>query len=499
MNFWILLTCAFVSFSGLANSLAAEAMLGTWTAGPPAPTKRTEVAAAALGGKIYVVGGFSEPSLGNLANFAISRAVEVYDPSTKTWSTTTSLPEGRHHAGMVAYEDRLYVVGGFTRSFLSVWHPVSTVYRFDPSTEKWSELPPMPTARGALGVAALNGRLYAIGGFDGETNPAVVEVLDLATQQWSTAAPLPTPRDHLAVVSVGSQIFAIGGRPELNYHRNMATVEMYDSVSDRWQSRASLPTARSGIAAGVIDGWIYVVGGESERGTFATNEAYHPQSDRWQTMAPMPTARHGLGAAVLHGRLYALAGGPTPGGSFSNLNEIFTPPSPHGNTTRSRATPAQVGAIMALLATFDKANVLPPETSAQANQIIHALIQVQAAITKSTHPSLQAFVRAALESRWGAQADSVLAEIRRQGLTAEVLEVLIDYGKRRSIWDDSAIADGFLAFHVTRNDWQLLEEIVHKARHVFQASGTSLQRVFEQQRQHMPGASQSSRSSSLGN
>jgi hypothetical protein len=43
-------------------------------------------------------------------------------------------------------------------------------------------------------------------------------------------------------------------------------------------------------------------------------------------MTPMPTARHGLGAAVVDGRLYVISGGPTPGGSFSQINEIFTPP-----------------------------------------------------------------------------------------------------------------------------------------------------------------------------
>ena len=43
-------------------------------------------------------------------------------------------------------------------------------------------------------------------------------------------------------------------------------------------------------------------------------------------MTPMPTARHGLGSAVVNGRLYAISGGPTPGGSFSQVNEVFTPP-----------------------------------------------------------------------------------------------------------------------------------------------------------------------------
>ena len=41
--------------------------------GRASPTKRTEVAAVTLCDKIYVVGGFEQPSLGNLMNLAITR------------------------------------------------------------------------------------------------------------------------------------------------------------------------------------------------------------------------------------------------------------------------------------------------------------------------------------------------------------------------------------------------------------------------------------------
>jgi N-acetylneuraminic acid mutarotase len=316
----------YLTTSGLM--LAAASQTGTWATASPALTKRTEVAAAALDGKIYVAGGFSKPNLQNVLKLAISSDVEVYDPASDSWSTTTPLPEGRHHAGMVSLDGFLYVIGGFTKAFLSIWHAVPTVYRYDPSTKEWRELAPMPTARGALGVTVYQDRIYAIGGYDGKNNSAAVEIFNPETNMWSAAASMPTPRDHLAVATVGSRIYAIGGRPELDYHQNMSIVEEYDPHTNQWQSRASMPTARSGITAGVIDNWIYVIGGESGEGTFARNEAFNPAEDQWQTMAPMPTARHGLGSAVINKRLYAISGGPTPGGSFSRVNEVFTPSPP---------------------------------------------------------------------------------------------------------------------------------------------------------------------------
>lgn len=314
-----------IFFTFIHNLALADISTGTWITAAPAPTQRTEVAATAIDGKIYVVGGFNKPSLNNALKFAISDEVAIYDTATDSWSFTTPLPEGRHHAGIAAINGLLYIVGGFTKSFLSVWHAVATVYQYNPATREWRELTPMPTARGALGVAVHQNRLYAIGGYDGKHNSAAVEIFDPQTNTWSSGASIPTPRDHLAVVTAGNRIYAIGGRPSLDYHRNMGAVEEYDPHTQQWRSRAHLPTPRSGITAGVINDWIYIIGGEAKEGTFATNEAYHPATDQWRPMAPMPTARHGLGSAVVNGCLYLISGGPTPGGSFSQINEVFIP------------------------------------------------------------------------------------------------------------------------------------------------------------------------------
>lgn len=316
-----------VALPGSGEAMQTEPDRGTWRAAAPAPTKRTEVAAATLDGRIYVVGGFEKPTLGNVMNFAITASVEVYDPITDRWASKASLPLGLHHVGIGVLGGRLYVIGGYAKSGFTVWNPVATVYAYDPTTDSWTERAPMSTARGALSVTEYEGKLYAIGGFDRKANNAQVEVYDPVRNVWSTVAPLPTPRDHLATATVAGKIYAIGGRVDGDYSRNLAVTERYDPVTDRWARISDLPTARSGITAAVVEGKIYVMGGEGAVGTFQENEAYDPVRDIWQRMAPMPTARHGLGSAVVEGRIYVISGGPTPGGSFSDLNEVFTPPS----------------------------------------------------------------------------------------------------------------------------------------------------------------------------
>ena len=144
-------------------------------------------------------------------------------------------------------------------------------------------------------------------------------------QTVETGVPVPTPRDHLAVAAIDGRIYAIGGRVDGSYSRNLSANEAYDPATNHWERRAPLPTARSGIAAAILDGRILIVGGEEPSGTHNEVEAYDPKSNDWQALQRMPTARHGLGAATVDGKMYVIAGGPTPGDSASPVNEIFVP------------------------------------------------------------------------------------------------------------------------------------------------------------------------------
>lgn len=301
---------------------------GVWQKAADAPSARTEVAAAALAGKIYVIGGFAPLRLGNLLRLSVSDAVEVYDPAKDRWHPAAPLPRPLHHAAAASVGGRLFVLGGFAPSLTSVWNPVDAVFEYLPAENRWLPRRPMPTPRGALAAAVLDGKIFAIGGYDGRRSLAVVEVYDPDTDAWRPGASLSAPRDHLAAAAVGGRIYAVGGRVDLDYRRNLAVVEAYDPGSGRWREVKPLPTPRSGIAAAVLEGMVVVVGGESGQGTFRETEAYWPKTGAWVSLPPLPTARHGLAAAVVGGRLYALLGGTRPGGSYSRVNEVFVPATP---------------------------------------------------------------------------------------------------------------------------------------------------------------------------
>src|SRR5919198_3048593 len=130
--------------------VSTSADAGRWVARAPIPTPRSEVGVAALGGRVYVVGGFGGTSVN-----------EEYDPATDRWRARAPLPRGVHHPGVAAIAGRLYVVGGYADPG---GRPSAQLFEYDPAGDSWRERAPMPTPRGALGVAVLDGKLYAIGG-----------------------------------------------------------------------------------------------------------------------------------------------------------------------------------------------------------------------------------------------------------------------------------------------------------------------------------------------
>jgi N-acetylneuraminic acid mutarotase len=157
------------------------------------------------------------------------------------------------------------------------------------------------------------------------SNTGALEVFDPAANRWESRPPMPTPRDHHAAAAVDGKLYVIGGRLGGNYSRNLDAHELYEPARNAWSARPPLPTPRSGIGAAVVGSRFFVFGGEGPNGTFGEVEAIDAGAGRWTAFARMPTPRHGLAVVAHGGRIYVISGGPRPGGSFSSANEVFTP------------------------------------------------------------------------------------------------------------------------------------------------------------------------------
>jgi len=152
-----------------------------------------------------------------------------------------------------------------------------------------------------------------------------------------------------------------------------------------------------------------------------------------------------------------------------------------------RARASTVGTVMALLATFQDAGVLPPEGTAKANQLIHGLIQLQSAVMKSSSPELRDYVVAALRHGLRTSRKESFALVHDDGLTLPVLESLVKYAHEHPLWDEPQIVAALHAYNVTRQDWVLMTHIFTEAKDAFCVNGRSIHRVYEQWRKRMPG------------
>jgi Kelch motif/Galactose oxidase, central domain len=279
-----------------------------WRTLAPAPSQRTEVAAAAVGRRIWVLGGYG-PDGATLAT------VEVYDTTTDTWARGPDLPVAVNHAMAASLDGVLYIAGGNDGD-----DPSAQVARLD--GDRWRTLAPLPQGRSAGGLVALDGRLYLVGGVVEGGLAGDTQVYDPAADRWSPAPGLPTPREHLGAAAAGGRVYVVGGRVG-GLGGNLAAAEALDPASGRWSAVAELPTARGGLAAtATAGGQVVAVGGEAAA-TFPEAEALDVASGRWRSLPPLPTPRHGLGVVAVGDTVYVLAGGPRPGLHTSSANEAI--------------------------------------------------------------------------------------------------------------------------------------------------------------------------------
>ncbi len=166
-------------------------------------------AVGVIGTKIYVAGGFESFS-------DTSNATLCYDTATDTWTEVPNLPDPLNHAGGVGFGGKLWVFGG--RFGFDFPHDGSDkVQVYDPASDSWDTTTyVMPTARASIGAAVeVNGRLLVMGGEGGGPVNGVfpyVEELDPFTNTWRNLVEMPTPRHGAMPVRAGDgNVYVAGG------------------------------------------------------------------------------------------------------------------------------------------------------------------------------------------------------------------------------------------------------------------------------------------------
>jgi probable HAF family extracellular repeat protein len=159
---------------------------------------------AVIGGKLY---SFSGCRLVNGVQDAAG-LLHRYDPAANSWTTLPSAPSVHFQPAVAAVGEKLYVVGGNNGAGVAT----RRVDVYDPATDSWATKAPMPTGRVALAGAAVGGKLYVMGGRSGTSYKDAVQVYDPVTNSWSSGAPMITARAGFGAAAIGQFIYAVGGR-----------------------------------------------------------------------------------------------------------------------------------------------------------------------------------------------------------------------------------------------------------------------------------------------
>jgi DNA-binding CsgD family transcriptional regulator len=221
---------------------------------------------------------------------------------SSNWLVSRSLPSGRANMAVAAIGLDLYMIGGEVDAGV-----VNLVDVFETDSLQWTSMSPKPTAATDTSAAVLFGEIYVPGGrlADGRAT-AVVEAYSPANDAWRPIAPLPFPIAGSLALSDGENLYVLGGWDGQEY---LDSALVYDAESDAWRSLPSLEQPRAQAAGGVVGDRLYVIGGWDGQSNLTTCEYFDLLQESWLPCDEPVQPRAGAGAAVVNNNTLYLLGG----------------------------------------------------------------------------------------------------------------------------------------------------------------------------------------------
>lgn len=243
---------------------------GACTSGGTMSVPRVDHAAVALAdGRVLMTGGYAS---GERAPLGISDSAEIWDPRSQTTRRLVErmrMARAAHTMTLLA-DGRVLIVGGYTAA---ASYQLAEI--FDPVTERFAAAGAAGVLRASHAAHSLpDGRVLVLGG---ETSPAgTTEITPLSSvlrfdpvaETFSEIAPLASPRTWAASITVpDGRVFLFGGQQTMP--RYTSSAECYDPATGG-RAIASLDGERAlHTATRLADGRILIAGGEATGGAYA--------------------------------------------------------------------------------------------------------------------------------------------------------------------------------------------------------------------------------------
>jgi N-acetylneuraminic acid mutarotase len=253
-----------VSYISINSTEAYDPATDTWVEKGPMPTARDGLGVAVFQGKIYCFGGRNVSK-----DYSISTNInEVYDAETDSWETKTSMPTARSGLQASAVGGKIYLIGGWIETgSSSISEKSDQVEIYDPLTDTWATGSPIPMEVAGYASAVLDGKIYVISGVaSGSANTNLTQIYDPKTDEWSLGVAIPMSVSSAAAVSTtglkaAKAIYVIGGSNDTYPLNGQYVNQVYFPESDSWFMAAQMPVDRAGLAVAVVDDTIFVMGG----------------------------------------------------------------------------------------------------------------------------------------------------------------------------------------------------------------------------------------------
>lgn len=214
-------------FGGMSDGhLVAEVEMydpgvGNWQTVSSLPTARLGMASVVVDSTIWLIGG------GTSQNSSMD-VVEIYHPASNTWQTLPAHLNIARSAPMAAVVDsEVYVFGGY------FYGPVNSYERYNRITQSWETVGTMLYYCGSAGYAGAGNRAWLVGGSGqgGNLNKLQIFYQNAGVPQWMEGPPLNIARRELVTAAVQDKIYAIGGRGHM-MGQVLNTVEALDMLVD---------------------------------------------------------------------------------------------------------------------------------------------------------------------------------------------------------------------------------------------------------------------------
>ena len=251
------------------------------------PTPRDEIASCHIGNFIYVLGGADDLAPASNLN-------ERYNTETDSWAQRQRMPTARKNLTALASDGKCFAIGGENEQ-----EGLQSVEIYDPAADQWTAGQFMPTARLAPTAAVIEGKIYVVGGVDVESFSSdylkILEVYDPTSDSWETLAPMPTGRGYMTANVIDDKLYVIGGTT--GFRAPSDVVEVYDPASNSWFQAEAMPAELYYLASAVKNNMIYVTGGiglseQTGLGTKSDTQVYDPTTNSWTIAEPLQLARN---------------------------------------------------------------------------------------------------------------------------------------------------------------------------------------------------------------